>query len=286
MQLPRLKRKWIVLALGVIFIWGSIVGVSFLIFAGGSSPADTPTVSYGDSPLTPDSLLARLQVTPTPSPTPSPSPASTPEPTQELSPVVAQFVSPPETHQPAPAPQPTPATEPTPKPVPTPTPTPSLTHTPSWAVDQVTFWFFAFAGFTPTEDNLAVNREVCSATPHIVFGYWNVTCANTGGIYLVDDIYGNVSPENAAAKALVPTLASAAAIQLAWEWMKSEDSYFPYDSMLVGSPTSCKIVGWNGENWWVACQGAFFPGGRGTWLTMCVFDATLIVTGCTEGVDY
>lgn len=211
-----------------------------------------------------------------------PSPTATTFALEEQEP--PSVANPPTTSEETPAPTP-PAPKPTATPKPTPTPTPSLTHNPSWAVDQVTFWFFGFAGFTPNEENLAANRQVCSAAPDVVFGYWSVTCTDTGGEYLVDDVYGNVSPENAAAEALVPTLASAAVIQLAWEWMRSDDAYFPYNSMFVGSPASCKIVGWNGENWWVACQGAFCPGCTSTWLTMCVFDATLIVTGCTEGVD-
>jgi len=92
MQLPRwtLNRKRIALVLGVTLVGSGIISVGFLVFGGGDSP-DPPAV-YNDSRRSPDSLLARLQVTPTPSPTPSPT--NTPQPTQEPAPVVAEAVSP------------------------------------------------------------------------------------------------------------------------------------------------------------------------------------------------
>ena len=113
----------------------------------------------------------------------------------------------------------------------------------------------------------------------------HVAVTDTGGVYLVDDVYGNVSPENAAARKSIPTLTSAEAIQLAWEWMKSDDAYYPYNSVIGGNPSACQPVSWDAGTWRVACQVSFCRSCTSTWLTMCVFEATLIVTGCTEGLD-
>ena len=137
MQLPHwaLHRKWIALVLGVILVWGGIIGVGFLAFGGESdpTPTNTPPAPYTDALLRPYSPPSILLATPPPSPTPSPT--NTPRPTPE--PVVAEAFSPPGTNRPTPLPQPTPTPQPaplsvpTPKPISTPPPMPSPTPPPT-----------------------------------------------------------------------------------------------------------------------------------------------------------
>ncbi len=176
MRLTRwiLHRKWIALILGVILVWGSGIGVGCLVSSGGDS-SDPPAV-HTDSLLSPDSLLARLQVTPTPSLTPSPT--TTPEPTQEPSPVVAEAIAPPEFHPAAPLPQSTPTpwptssptpTPPTPPP-PTPTPAPVPLLLPAEAITIVADWRDAQLASAASR----VVRESCVASWDN--SMWTVTC--------------------------------------------------------------------------------------------------------------
>ncbi len=169
----RLPRKWAALVLGVIVIGGGIIGVSFLVSGDGDSAV--PTKVSTNSLLSPDSLLAQLQATPTPSPSPTltPSPTSTPEPLQEPSPTVAEFVSPLETHQPAPLPQPTHSTQPapsaTPKPTPKPVPTPTPTPTP-----RLSYWVICAGGCYVIAPSI-----MCISYDHVGFTFKRA-CASPG----------------------------------------------------------------------------------------------------------
>ena len=181
MQLPRwtLNRKWIALVLGVTLVGSGIISVGFLVFGGGDSP--DPPVVYNDSRRSPDSLLARLQVTPTPTPTASPT--STPQPTQEPSPVVAEIIAPPETHQSAPVlqstptPQPAPSPEPEPTPTTAPTPTPTPTPAPALQPAEVIALFVDWYNNTYYGH---VNASQCSALWN--GSWWEIPCTLSTGV--------------------------------------------------------------------------------------------------------
>lgn len=77
---------------------------------------------------------------------------------------------------------------------------------PTWAVDQVTLWFFGLMGLVPSALDVAINREVCSAAPDVP-RYWRVKCTDTGGEYLVaHDGTLDVEPANDVAVALVTAI--------------------------------------------------------------------------------
>ena len=69
-----------------------------------------------------------------------------------------------------------------------------------WAVDTVTHWFFDLAGLVPTEADLAMNQDVCTAKPDMTDRYWLVRCTDSGGEYLVHHDNGDVSAANDVAK--------------------------------------------------------------------------------------
>lgn len=155
-----------------------------------STPTPLGTVARAQSP-TPS-----LTASPTPIPTPTPSPTEAPA-AAATSPPVAQ-----------------------PTVVEPPAPPPSACEAglilvwgsvclpqgygdyPTWAVDQVSNWFFGLVGLTPTAEDIAANSQNCSAAPDAP-RYWRVTCADTGGEYLVNHDDGSVSTANAAADAAV-----------------------------------------------------------------------------------
>lgn len=73
---------------------------------------------------------------------------------------------------------------------------------PTWAVDQVSYWFFGLVGAIPSADDIAINRQVCSASPD-TYRDWRVACSDTGGEYLVNHDTGGAKTANATAEAAV-----------------------------------------------------------------------------------
>lgn len=177
----------------------------------------TPVVALTPSPppLAPTATPEPTRQ-PTEEPPPPPPIEDQPPPMEEAPPPPPPTEEPaPPTEQPPPSPAVQQATPPPPAPCPSEAPVlvwgqvclpENYGEYPVWAVDQVTFWFFALMGLVPSALDVAINRQVCSAGPDVP-RYWRVKCTDTGAEYLVaHDGTLDVQPANDVAVALVAAI--------------------------------------------------------------------------------